>query len=146
LGATKAVVRKALAELGAVPVGLDHGGFGWLLPDDLDEVPDRGHWAALLPVLDPTVMGWKERDFYLGPHRELIFDRAGNAGTTAWVDGRVVGCWLQDAAGAVKVHLIERVSKIGRRLLDAEAARLTEWLGGVRVGSIYSAPALKLKR
>ena len=25
-------------------------------------------WAALLPVLDPTVMGWKERDFFLGPH------------------------------------------------------------------------------
>ena len=27
-------------------------------------------WAALLPVLDPTTMGWKERDFYLDarPH------------------------------------------------------------------------------
>ena len=28
-------------------------------------------WAALLPVLDPTVMGWKQRDFYLEPARAV---------------------------------------------------------------------------
>ena len=101
LGATKTVVRAALAELDAVAVSLDDGGTGWLLPDDLDEVPDPGSWVALLPVLDPTVMGWQGRDFYLGPHRDQLFDTRGNAGTTAWVDGRVVGCWVQDAAGVV---------------------------------------------
>jgi hypothetical protein len=73
-------------------VTLDQGGTGWLLPEDLEEVPDPGSWAALLSVLDPTVMGWQGRDFYLGPHCNQIFDAGGNAGTTAWVDGRVTGC------------------------------------------------------
>lgn len=144
LGATKGIVRTALAELAAVPVGLDDGETGWLLPDDVD--PPVGvdePWVALLPVLDPTVMGWKQRDFYLGPHAPQLFDRNGNAGTTAWVDGRVVGCWTQDAPGSVRVHPLEDVDAGARRALEAEAARLTEWLGGQRVGTVYPSPAMK---
>ena len=34
--------------------------------------PTPGPWVALLPVLDPTVMGWKERGFYLGPMARLV--------------------------------------------------------------------------
>ncbi len=109
LGTSRTVVRAALAELGAVAVSLDDashdthdtgdpGRIGWLLPDDLDEVPEPGPWVALLPVLDPTVMGWRERGFHLGPHHDRLFDRTGNAGTTAWVDGRATGCWVQDDA------------------------------------------------
>lgn len=143
LGATKTVVRAALAALDAVAVSLDRGGAGWLLPDDLDEAPDPGSWVALLPVLDPTVMGWQGRDFYLGPHRDQLFDRSGNAGTTAWVDGRVVGCWVQDDSGVVQVRLLERVSARARRALDAEASRLTAWLGGVRIGTGIPSPAMK---
>ncbi len=136
LGSTKTVVRAALAELDAVAVSLDGGDTGWLLPDDVATVPDPGPWVALLPVLDPTIMGWKNRDFYLGPHRNQLFDTRGNAGTTAWVDGRVVGgCWIQDETGVVHVRLLETVSASARRSLDAEAARLTEWLGGVRIGT-----------
>jgi hypothetical protein len=143
LGSTKAVVRASLAALSAVPVTLDGGTTGWLLPDDLDEVVHPEPWAALLPVLDPTVMGWKGRDFYLGPHRSLLFDRNGNAGTTAWFNGRAVGCWVQDPAGVVRLRLLEDVPPEGRALLDAEAARLTAWLDGFRVGSVYSSPAMK---
>ncbi|MGK5682888.1 winged helix DNA-binding domain-containing protein [Actinoplanes sp. URMC 104] len=143
LGSTKAVVRAALTALAAEPVTLDGGATGWLLPDDLGVVPWPEPWAALLPVLDPTVMGWRGRDFYLGPHRSLLFDRNGNAGTTAWFNGRAVGCWTQDAAGVVRVRLLEDVPADGRRLLDAEAARLTAWLDGHRVGSVYSSPAMK---
>ncbi|GAA2641119.1 winged helix DNA-binding domain-containing protein [Dactylosporangium fulvum] len=143
LGATKSVVRTALVGLDAVAVSLDHGAAGWMLPDDLGETPDPGPWVALLPVLDPTVMGWQGRDFYLGPHRDQLFERRGNAGTTAWVDGRVVGCWVQDNAGAVQVRLLEQVSAAARRALDAEASRLTAWLGGVRVPTVYLSPAMK---
>jgi hypothetical protein len=143
LGATKAIVRTALAELGAVPVSLDSGEVGWLMPDDLAEVADPGEWVALLPVLDPTTMGWQGRDFYLGPHSEPLFEARGNAGTTAWVNGRVVGCWVQDADGVVRVHLLEEVSAEQSRALDAEAERLTQWLAGERVGSGYQSPAMK---
>ena len=105
LGATKGIVRQALADVEAVEVSLDGGGTGWVLPDDVDAPADTLEpWAALLPVLDPTVMGWKERAFYLGDHGPRLFDRNGNAGTTAWWDGRIVGCWVQDDAGVVQVR------------------------------------------
>ena len=68
LGATKAAVRRALADVGAVEVRLAHG-TGWLLPDDLGPDHPVDPWAALLPALDPTTMGWKDRAFYLGEPR-----------------------------------------------------------------------------
>lgn len=144
LGATKGIVRAALAELSAVAVTLDSGATGWLLPDDLDETPDPGPWVAFLPVLDPTVMGWKERGFYLGPHRAQLFDRAGNAGTTAWVDGRIVGCWVQDDDGVVAARLLEPVPTHARQALDDEAQRLTTWLDGERVNSVITPPAMQV--
>lgn len=147
LGATKGAVRAALATLGAVEVSLDGadggGGTGWLLPDDLDPVTAPEDWVALLPVLDATVMGWKERGWYLGPHAPLLFDRNGNAGTTAWWNGRVVGCWVQDAAGTVSVRLVEDVPVAVRARLDEEARRLGAWLAGEKVGTVYPSAAMK---
>jgi hypothetical protein len=142
LGGTKAAVTRALDDCEAVAVDLD-GDRGWLLPNDLDEVGAVAPYAALLPVLDPTVMGWKQRDFFLGPHAGALFDRNGNAGTTAWWDGRVVGCWVQDDAGAVHLRLLEDVPAAGRQALQSEADRLGDWLGGVRIGSVYGSPAMK---
>jgi hypothetical protein len=143
LGATGGVVKQALADVGAEPVELDSGETGWLLADDLEAGPDPGAWAALLPVLDPTVMGWKTRDFFLGPHARALFDVNGNAGTTAWWNGRIVGCWVQDSAGTVVLELLEDVPAAGRSALQTEAERLTAWLDGVRVGTVYSSPAMK---
>src|SRR5262249_45122363 len=143
LGATKAAVRGALAALAAEQVSLDGGGTGWGLPDDVDEVAPVEPSAALLPVLDPTVMGWKERGFYLGEHGPQLFDRNGNAGTTAWWDGRVVGCWVQDDDGVVEVRLLEQLPARAKRAFAAEAERLSSWLDGVRVGTVYPSAAMK---
>lgn len=85
----------------------------------------------------------KDPDFYLGPHRPQLVDRNGNAGTTAWVDGRVVGCWVQDAAGTVEVRLVEPVPATAARALDDEAARLTAWLGGTRAATTVPSPAMR---
>ena len=143
LGATKTAVRAALADVAAVEVALEDGAPAYLLPDHLDAEPAVEPWAALLPVLDPTVMGWKERDFYLGPHAPMLFDTNGNAGTSAWWDGRVVGCWVQDPEGAVVLNLLEDVGTDARAVLDAEAARLTAWLDGHRVSTVYPSMAMK---
>ncbi len=142
LGSTVSAARQALADIGAVEVALSTGP-GWVLPDDLDDVGPVAPWAALLPVLDPTVMGWKERDFYLGPHGPQLFDRNGNAGTTAWWDGRIVGGWRQDDDGAVEVRLLEDVGQEGLAALQVEAERLTRWLGGQRIGTVYPSPLMK---
>ena len=100
-------------------------------------------WAALLPVLDPTVMGWKQRDWYLGEHGPQLFDRNGNAGTTAWWDGRIVGCWVQDDAGVVEVRLLEKLPRAAQRALAVEADRLTGWLDGLKIGTVYPSAAMK---
>jgi hypothetical protein len=144
LGSTKTAVRRALADLGAVPVSLDAGGAGWLLPDDLDVEEPAEPTAALLPTLDPTTMGWKERGFYLASDDvPYLFDTAGNAGTTAWWGGRVVGCWVQDDDGGVHVVLRGDPGTRARQALDAEAERLTTWLDGVVVGNIYKSRLMK---
>jgi hypothetical protein len=144
LGATKGAVRRALGELAAVEVSLESGATGYLLPDDLDDEPDPEPWSALLPVLDPTTMGWKERGFYLGgddvPH---LFDTNGNAGTTAWWDGRIVGCWVQDPDGVVHVHHLRDVGSDARQALDREAGRLSAWLDGARISTVYTSRAMK---
>lgn len=147
LGATKTIVRRALADVGAVEVSLDRAGGGWVLPDDVEPVDPVEPWAALLPTLDPTVMGWRERGFYLDPaHTPYLFDSNGNAGNTAWWDGRIVGCWVQDDAGVVHTVLRDDVGAAGRRALAAEAERLTAWLDGVRVTNVYASPQMKSAR
>ncbi len=140
LGATKAAVRRALADVEAVEVLLDGGATGWVLPDDLDPVPAPEPWAALLPALDPSTMGWKERGFHLGEHTERVFDRNGNGGPTAWWDGRIVGVWCQRQDGEVLVVPLEALPKAATRALESEAAALTAWLDGEVVRSVYMSP------
>lgn len=140
LGATKAAVRRALDTVGAVEVGLEDGSPGYVLPDDVEEEPPVEPWAALLPALDPTTMGWKERRFYLGEHADLLFDRNGNGGPTAWWDGRIVGGWTQRPDGEVVVVPAEQLPDRAERCLAEQARRLTEWLAGDVVRSLYQSP------
>jgi hypothetical protein len=142
LGATRAAVRRALADVGAVQVETSTGP-AYVLADDVEPIAPPEPWAALLPALDPTTMGWKERGFYLGPHAGLLFDANGNAGPTAWWDGRVVGGWTQDDAGTVEVVPGEDLSHEARAALDAAAGRLTDWLGGDVVRTIYQSPLVR---
>jgi hypothetical protein len=83
LGSTVRDVRAALTDIGAVEVDL-HGRTGVALPDDLDRVDMPEPYAVLLPALDPTTMGWAEREWYLGPYRPQVFDSWGKGGPTAW--------------------------------------------------------------
>lgn len=146
LGATKAAVRRALTDVAAVEVALESGQTGYLLPDDVDEAPEVAPAAALLPVLDPTTMGWRGRDWYLDPgHAAYLFDSNGNGGATAWWDGRIVGAWVQDA-GDVRVLLREDVGAEGKAALEAEAERLAGWLGDVVIASVYKSPLMKGER
>jgi hypothetical protein len=139
LGSTVAAARKALADLGAVEVDLD-GQTGYVLPDDLEATAPVEPWAALLPPLDPTTMGWIERDWYLGTYKAQLFDTNGNAGSTAWWNGRIVGGWCQTEIGEVDLQLLEDIGKEGTRSLEDEATRLTEWLDGTRVVARFPSP------
>jgi len=142
LGSTVGAVRGALGHLNAVEVDLD-GQTGYLLPDDLEPTDPVEPWAALLPALDPTTMGWSGRDWYLGPHKQQLFDTSGNAGPTAWWGGRIVGGWRQSEAGEVLLQPLEDVGAEGLRALEHEAALLTEWLAGTRVLPRFPSPLSK---
>ncbi|OBI23294.1 winged helix DNA-binding domain-containing protein [Mycobacterium sp. E2497] len=145
LGSTLTVARNALSDIGAVEVELQGspGGTGWALPDDLDPEPEAAPWCALLPGLDATTMGWFQREWYLGDHRDEVFDRSGNAGPTAWWNGRVMGGWYQDDGARVRLQLLEEPGRDGRRALQRRADELTEWLDGVRINPRFPSPLSK---
>jgi Winged helix DNA-binding domain len=141
-GTTLTAARKALSDIGAVEVDLDSGP-GYALPDDLEIEPEVAPSAALLPGLDVTTMGWFDRDWYLGAHRGQVFDRSGNAGPTAWWNGRVVGGWYQDHQAHVQLQLLEDPGRDGRRALKRRAAELTSWLDGVLIKPRFPSPLSK---
>ena len=133
-------VRKAVAHLDVVEVDLD-GAPGVVLSDDVEPTPAPAPWIALLPALDPTTMGWQRRDWYLGDHAKALFDTNGNAGPTVWCDGRVIGGWVQrKATGEVVVRLLEDAGAEVSAAVEVEAARLTEWLGAVRITPRFPTP------
>ncbi|MGH3479812.1 MAG: DNA glycosylase AlkZ-like family protein, partial [Nocardioidaceae bacterium] len=77
---------------------------------------------------------------YLGPYKAQIFDTAGNAGPTVWCDGRIVGGWRQNDAGAVELQLLEDVGSAAGAAIESEAARLTAWLDGTRMLPRFPSP------
>ncbi|MFE7857726.1 winged helix DNA-binding domain-containing protein [Streptomyces sp. NPDC057403] len=136
-------VRRALAAIGARPVSLDEG-TGYVVEGDADPVAGPVEpWAALLPALDPTAMGWQSRDWYLAPElRPSLFDRSGNVGPTVWWDGRVVGGWAQRADGEIAWRLLdeEGVGREAKAAIAAEVDRLRGWLGPARVTPRFRTP------
>lgn len=134
-------VKKALAQVDPAEVELD-AGTGFVLTDDLDSTTAEP-WAALLPALDPTVMGWSERGWFLGDHAAALFDRSGNVGPTVWWDGRIVGGWAQRGDGQIAFRLLEDVGTGATRAVAAEAERLGSWLGEVRVTPRFRTPLEK---
>jgi hypothetical protein len=138
-GWTARETRAALAAVPHVEVDLD-GATGYVLADDLEPTPPAEPTAALLPTLDPTTMGWKERDWYLGEHAGILFDTNGNAGPTVWWDGRVVGGWSQRRSGEIVYRLLEDVGAAAVAAVETEAARIDAWLGDVRFSPGFLPP------
>ena len=133
-------VRQALDRIGAVPVSLEESENGFLLPDDLEPEQPTEPWVALLPSLDITTMGWKERDWYLGDLGHLLFDRNGNAGPTVWAGARIVGGWSQRPGGEVVYELLEDVGSDFEAMIESEAGRLQEWLGDTVITARFRSP------
>jgi hypothetical protein len=142
-GLTAGQVKQALAGLDVTEVDL-HGAPGIMLTADvpgLDDAPAPQPWAALLPALDPTAMGWRERAWYVGEHTAALFDRSGNIGPTVWWDGRIVGGWAQRQDGEIAVRLLEDAGAQAAAAISAEAERLREWIGpGVRITPRFRTP------
>lgn len=135
VGETKAALQAA----GAVEVRLEQGP-GFVAADDDGSLGDVDDWVALLPALDSTPMGWKERDWYLGAHAGPLFDRNGNVGPTVWWNGRILGGWAQRADGSIPVRLLEGVPARVERRIAGEAERLAAFLGDTRFTPRFRTP------
>ncbi|MCX9077984.1 MAG: winged helix DNA-binding domain-containing protein, partial [Candidatus Methanoperedens sp.] len=89
----------------------------------------------LLPVLDPYIMGYKERKRYLDyNYYDKVFDFNGNATSTILVDGKIIGVWdfVKEKKPFIKIYFFEKLEsnvltevfcsaeKIGRFIIERE--------------------------
>ncbi|MFD4611694.1 winged helix DNA-binding domain-containing protein [Streptomyces sp. NPDC058440] len=139
-------VRRALAAAGAREVRVDEG-TAYVTGDDVAPVPGPGEpWAALLPALDPTAMGWQQRDWYLAPRlRPALFDGSGNVGPTVWWNGRVVGAWAQRPDGGIAWRILDRdgLGAEAEAAIAGQAEELESRLGPTRVTPRFRTPLEK---
>jgi hypothetical protein len=143
-GWTQTMTRKALRAISATEVMLESGGTAWVNPGDTATEDASPPWVALLPGLDPTTMGWKEREWYLDPDvAEHVFDRNGNAGPTIWIDGKVVGGWAQRPDGEIIFDLHRQLSRKQRTMLEEAASRLVGFVGETRFRVRFPSPNQK---
>ena len=135
------LLKRSLASVGPVEVALQGGVTGLVLPGDDEPVAGPTEpFAALLPALDPAPMGWQARDWYLGAHRERLFDHSANIGPTVWWDGRIVGGWAQRAGGEIALGLLEDPGAGAAAAIAAEAQRVRGWIADVRVTPRFRTP------
>ncbi|MFC1407708.1 winged helix DNA-binding domain-containing protein [Streptacidiphilus sp. N1-12] len=141
-GWTLGDVRKALLAVRAEPVLLEDQETGYVLPGDTGPGgPETAPYAALLPALDPTGMGWKQRDWYLPPeHTAELFDRTGNIGPTVWWNGRIVGGWAQRPDGEPVWQLLDDVGAEAEAAVGAAAAELAAFIGPARITPRFRTP------
>jgi hypothetical protein len=138
-GLTMGEVKRAVAALEVVEVDLGES-TGLVLAADVERVPPCEPWVSLLPALDPTPMGYAQREWFLGSHARALFDRSGNIGPTVWSDGRIVGGWAQRKDGSIACRLLEDVGREASQHVEAAAHELEQWLADVRVTPRFRTP------
>ncbi len=148
-GWTATRARRALATLDLVTVALEDGREAFVSADDLDEIRDlaggsgprqEGRGVCLLPALDPTPMGHRHRQWYVGDLTPEVFDTIGNVGPTVWADGRIVGAWAQLPDGTVVTELLVPLGATARSLVAARAEELSGVLDGEVVVPRFRTP------
>ena len=134
-GWAKGTTRKALAAL-----DLHERSDGLVLADDVGSAPEPEPTARLLPALDPTPMGWKERDWFLPPDPPSLYDSYGNIGPTIWWGGEVVGGWAVRLDGSIATEVLVDRGAEARRAVDVAAQDLARRLAGTVVVPTFRTP------
>ena len=129
------VTRKALASVATAEV---EGGL--VLAGDCEPVEQPDAAAALLPALDPTPMGWKQREWFLPEDFSGHYDAYGNVGPTIWWRGEVVGAWAVRPDGRVVTRLVaDRGQEVAVAVAEG-AQRLESRLDGKVVVPAFRTP------
>ena len=95
----------------------------------------------LLPGLDPSTMGWKQRGFHLAADDvALLFDRNGNGGPTAGSTAGSSAAGTSAPTARSPLHLTADVGAEAAPPWTARAAELAALLGDVRFRTRFPAP------
>ncbi len=134
-GWSKGATRAALSSL-------DTAGLagGLVLAHDVETVAAAEPTARLLPALDPTPMGWKERGWFLPEDSRALYDAYGNVGPTVWWGGEVVGGWAVRRDGSVATDLLVDRGAEARTAVAAAADALSARLDGTVVVPSFRTP------
>jgi hypothetical protein len=95
--------------------------------------------VRLLPVLDPLLMGHRDRGRFLDQaRRPWVFDRSGNATSTILIDGRVAGVWdFEQTHGAheaaLKLFFFDGVGQAVRDRVFQEGESVGHFIAGRHV-------------
>jgi len=142
-GWTVGLAKTALARSEAIEVETSLGQ-SFVANGDDQPVGHPEPWVAVLPGLDATSMGWKQRDFYLDTEMvPRVFDRFGNAGPKLWADGRIVGGWAQRQDGSIALDILSSLTDRQARLLSEEAHRVSQLIGDTVVRPRFPSPNQK---
>jgi hypothetical protein len=142
-GWNQRTTRAALQRVPTVDVDLD-GTAGIALDDDALERdlarPEPRPSATLLPTLDATPMGWKQRDWFLDADPRMLFDTRGNIGPTIWWNGRIIGGWTITPSGEIRTAVLTDRGAAAAAAVDCAAQRLHTRLHGSVVSSSLTFP------
>ncbi len=141
-GWNKTTTRRALKDLAIEDVDL-HGQAGILLAGsggELDGDSPATSIVTLLPALDPTPMGWKNREWFFGIDPHHVFDRNGNIGPTLWWNGEIIGSWTIASDGELRTKAIADRGAEARTAIDQAASRLLARLNGALVTPAIRTP------
>jgi len=126
-GIAKARCRKALAALSTrvEEVAVE----GWRGPLYRAATNASAEEAApevnALPLLDPYVQGYRDRDRFLDPERhDFVYDGGGNSTATVIRHGRIIGVWqtVDEPVPSIRYHLFATCPASVRRRAEAELA------------------------
>jgi hypothetical protein len=84
----------------------------------------------LLGPFDPVLLGWVSREEIVGPHKMLVTSN-GIFRPFAMVNGRAVATWRL-AGGKLTIEHLGKVKQKDAAALEADAARVLEFLGAQR--------------
>ena len=110
-----------------------------LLPDKIaleSTVDPKKHVINFLPLLDPYLMGYKDRLRYLHPeYYDYVFDRSGNSTYCILLDGKVIGVWdlARNHESEVKIFLFRDVDHNVESEIFASGKSVGRFLAGVEV-------------
>jgi len=92
--------------------------------------------VSFLPLLDPYLMGYKDRERYLAQeHYTKIFDRSGNVTSTILLNGKIIGVWdfSEEKIPAVKIFLFEKVRTTFSKEIHSHAEKIGKFISGNEV-------------